>query len=270
MLVSLCQVDAFAARPFDGNPAAVVPLDAWLGDSLLQAIAQENNLSETAFYVPWAGDDADYELRWMTPAAEVALCGHATLATAHVLWNELGCELDAIRFRSRSSGVLTVTRGDNGLITLDFPTIPIERIDPPEGLGEALGIMPDEVYKSYDLICVYEHKRHIHELKPDFPALAKIQGVRAIGVTAPGAGHDFVARLFAPAVGINEDPVTGSLYTMLGPYWSERLGKRRLTAHQVAKRGGELWLHLPEDRPGRIEIAGHAVTYLRGEISLPE
>lgn len=263
--LTMFQVDAFASRLFTGNPAAVVPLDRWLDDDVLQAIAGENNLSETAFFVPAREGDADYDLRWMTPAAEVALCGHATVATAHALWTEMGCTLDRIRFRSKS-GVLTVSRGEGGLIVLDFPTIPIERVDPPEGLCEALGHEPSEVYHSYDLICVFENKRDVHELRPDFRGLGRIPGVRAIGVTAPGVGHDFVARLFAPGVGIDEDPVTGSLYTMLGPYWAARLEKHRLTAHQVSKRGGELWLHLPPDRPGRIEIAGHAVTYLKGTI----
>lgn len=276
------QVDAFTSTLFKGNPAAVVPLDDWLPDTTMQAIAAENNLSETAFFVRTPGAETDYHIRWFTPKAEVALCGHATLATAHVLFTELGragespldaagtTPIDTVSFTCRS-GTLRVSRDDTR-IALDFPALPLEAEDTPIELVEALGVHPDEVYAGMDLICVFDNKRTIHELSPDFRKLATIDGVRAVGVTAPGAGHDFVARLFAPAVGIDEDPVTGSLYTMLAPYWAQRLGKDTLTAHQVSPRGGELWLHVLRDNnanPSRVRIAGHAVTYLRGEIDLP-
>ena len=278
----LFQVDAFASTLFKGNPAAVVPLDDWPPDAAMQAIAAENNLSETAFFVRTPGGEADYAIRWFTPAAEVDLCGHATLATAHVLFTELARSsegpldaagtgpMESVSFTSRS-GVLRVSRND-ARIVLDFPALPLAPDDTPIELVEALGVHPDEVLTGMDLVCVFDNKRTIHELRPDFRKLARIDGVRAVGVTAPGAGHDFVARLFAPAVGIDEDPVTGSLYTMLAPYWANRLGKDTLTAHQVSHRGGELWLDVRRDaagNPSRVRIAGHAVTYLRGEIDLP-
>lgn len=279
--LSMFQVDAFTKTLFKGNPAAVVPLDEWLPDETMQAIALENNLSETAFFVRTPGEPENYHLRWFTPKVEVDLCGHATLATAHVLFNELSGgapsalddaglgPMNEIAFSSRS-GRLTVQRdADTGRIVLDFPALPLTRTEAPIELIEALGVHPDEVYSGMDMVCVFDNKRTVHELRPDFQKLAQITGVRAVGVTAPGAGHDIVARLFAPASGVNEDPVTGSLYTLLAPYWAERLGRDSMTAHQVSERGGELWLEVVREDAGRalrVRIAGHAVTYLKGEV----
>ena len=277
------QIDAFTKHPCLGNPAAVVPLRRWLADELMQSIALENNLSETAFFVPTpdGGESgkADFHLRWFTPTVEVALCGHATLATAHALFTEIGFEKDTIVFDSKS-GPLTVRRlapnetdeaaGAGGaLIELDFPAQPLKRVEVTPAICAALGDAPDEVYESMDLICVYDNKRRVHELRPDMAKVAALTHVRAVGVTAPAASHDFVARLFAPQSGVNEDPVTGSLYTMLGPYWAKRLGKHRLTAHQVSHRPGEVMVRVDEAAPGRVFIAGHAVTTIRGELVLP-
>ena len=267
------QVDAFADRPFAGNPAAVAPMERWVDDRLLQCLAAEHNLSETAFFVPSAEDGRDFDLRWMTPTAEVRLCGHATVAAAHVRWNELGFAGEAIRFGS-ASGARVVTRDGAGRIVLDFPaieTVPVAVGDAlVERVSAALGARPSEVHTSYDLVCVFESEAEVASLEPDFAGLAGVPDVRAIGCTAAGDGVDFVARLFAPAVGIDEDPVTGSLYTMLGPYWARRLGKDAMTARQISTRGGDLWIGVSADRPGRVRIAGHAVTYSRGEIMLPD
>ncbi|MFG0306099.1 MAG: PhzF family phenazine biosynthesis protein [Phycisphaerales bacterium JB040] len=270
------QIDAFTRLPFHGNPAAVVPLEEWLPDETMQAIASENNLSETAFICPLNGSDsggADFHLRWFTPAIEVDLCGHATVATAHALFSELGWDRDSVTFRSRS-GPLRAARTGDGAIELDFPEMPLTTEGITEELkaavADALGRAPTELYDSMDLICVFDNKRDVHELRPDFGKLAALDHVRAVGVTAPGAGHDFVARLFAPQSGVNEDPVTGSLYTMLAPYWANRLGKRELTAHQVSHRPGEVRCRLDDAAPGRVFIAGHAVTTIRSELLLPE
>lgn len=264
------QIDAFTSRLFHGNPAAVVPLDAWLSDDTMQAIAAENNLAETAFFAPSEEDGADFHLRWFTPAAEIELCGHATLATAHALWNHLGFAGERIAFSTERVGALGVERDGEGRLVLDFPARPSERLDPANGLvreiGRVLGRAPDEVHVSRPkILAVYENKRDVHELRPDLRALAELEAQGVI-VTAPAAGHDFVSRFFAPALGVDEDPVTGSAHCVLAPYWAGRLGKTSLTAHQVSPRGGELWC---EVRGDRVRIAGHAVTYLRGEIDVP-
>jgi len=270
--MKLYQIDAFTTRRFHGNPAAVVPLEVWPAeDGLLQRIAEENNLSETAFFSPRARSDhddseVDFALRWFTPAAEVELCGHATVATAHVLWTELGFERDVIRFDSRFSGVLEVRRTDAG-IELDFPELPLERGDVDSEVVRALGREPVEVHTGMDLVCVFDTKRQVHDLDVDFHALSTIDGVRAVAVTAPGAGHDYVCRLFAPKLRIAEDPFTGSLQCMLAPYWAKRLGKDTVSVHQVSARGGEAVCRV-NDPTGRVKIAGHAVTYLRGEIEI--
>jgi len=259
------QVDAFNESLFSGNPAAVVPLNAWLGDETLQAIAAENNLSETAFIVPSDDEGLDYDIRWMTPTSEVKLCGHATLATAHVLFEHLGFSRDTIRLGSMS-GELVVTRDEESRIVLDFPEIEITPSEPTPELIEGLGATPSAVFDSYDLICVFESEAQLRALDPDFRALLKVPNVRAIGVTAPGESCDFVARLFAPAVGIDEDPVTGSLYTMLTPYWAKRLGKSTMRARQISERTGDLVVNVSDSAPGRVRIAGHAVSYMKGEI----
>ncbi len=250
-------------------------MERWVDDRLLQRIAAEHNLSETAFFVPVAGGDGhDFHLRWFTPTAEVSLCGHATVAAAHVLFDELGFAGDRLRFES-AKGTLTVTRDGAGRIVLDFPAIEIERVAEGDVLidriSNALGARPMEVYRSYDYVCVFERAADVDGLEPDFAALGRIPDARSVGCTAPGGdGLDFVARLFAPNVGIDEDPVTGSLYTMLGPYWAERLGKAELRARQVSARGGDVAVTVDSARPGRVLIAGHAVTYSRGEIALPD
>ena len=271
--LSLFQVDAFAPAPLAGNPAAVVPLEAWLPDAQLQALADENHVSETAFSVPEpAGAEADFQLRWFTPTVEVDLCGHATLATAHVLFHELGWPGEQVRFSS-ASGLLTVTRA-SGRLELDFPATP-----PGAGVtgataeaaAHALGGAPVEVRPGpRDLMLVYATQAEVLALAPDFGAVAALDA-RGVIVTAPGdaaGAADFVSRFFAPNCGVDEDPVTGSAHCQLTPYWAERLGKRRLFARQLHRRGGELWLeHRPET--GRVGIAGEAHTVIVGTMRVP-
>lgn len=267
MKQQIFQVDAFAGELFRGNPAAVCILDSWLPDSLMQAVAAENNLSETAFAVP-AGQG--YEIRWFTPATEVALCGHATLATAHVLFNELPAESgpgagNRLEFYSRQRGTLTVTR-DGEWLELDFPAdVPAES-RMPVGMVEAMGAEPRECLRgTTDYLLVYKNQAAIERLEPDFGLLKQIDA-RGVIVTAPGDSADFVSRFFAPQSGIDEDPVTGSAHTMLVPYWSNQLKKRQLEALQLSARGGQLRCEFRGDRVG---IAGRAVTYLTGRIRLP-
>lgn len=240
----------------------MIPLDAWLPDSTLQAIAEENNLSETAFLVP---SENDFHIRWFTPVAEVDLCGHATLAAAHVLWQHLGFSEGKIEFISRS-GKLSVEKADSWY-TLDFPTDKLVRVDVPSGLAGALNANITDCYKGRDdLMVVLEDERSVTGLAPDFASLRKLE-VRGVICTAPGQQCDFVSRCFFPAYGIDEDPVTGSAHTTLAPYWAERLGKNRLTARQLSKRGGELKCEL---NGARTLIAGQAVTYLHGEILIDQ
>jgi len=256
------QVDAFTSRPFAGNPAGVCLLDHWLPDSLLQAIASENNLSETAFLVPRG---SDFELRWFTPKIEVDLCGHATLASAFVLFNQYQAIGDVVRFQSRRSGLLTVARrGD--MLELDFPSRPPEPCRAPDRLVPALGAQPAEILRARDYLCVFENEAEIRALQPLFAELAALD-LHATIVTAPGTDCDFVSRFFAPAAGIDEDPVTGSAHCTLIPYWSRRLGKTRLSARQVSRRGGELFCR---DAGERVGIGGHAVLHIRGEIHIPD
>jgi PhzF family phenazine biosynthesis protein len=257
MELNIFQVDAFTRVPFAGNPAAVVPLDTWLPDETMQQIAAENNLAETAFFVR-AGDV--YELKWFTPEVEIDLCGHATLASAFVLWNELGFEGERLVFKTRS-GELSVA-GDGELFVLDFPSRPAAEIDIPHGLAEALGSSPQMVLKSRDLMAVYNTEAEVLALRPDFRAISDLD-VHAVIVTAPGDTSDFVSRFFAPAVGVDEDPVTGSAHCTLIPYWAGRLGKNKLYARQVSRRGGELFCELFGDR---VKIGGNATLYLKGEI----
>lgn len=260
MRVRLFQVDAFADRPFAGNPAAVCPLDAWLDDALLQAIAEENNLSETAFFVP-AGDR--FELRWFTPVEEVDLCGHATLASAHVLYEQLDYGEATVRFETRS-GVLTVSKNDAGM-TMDFPAAPPEPLDMSDVLAEALGRRPSALLAAFDYVAVYDSEDDIRALKPDFAALAKLDR-RGVVATAPGREVDFVSRCFFPALRINEDPVTGSAHCEMAPYWAGRLGRNRLQARQISKRGGAVGCEVRSDR---VSLTGRAADYLVGEISIP-
>ena len=265
MRIPLYQVDAFTDRPFAGNPAAVCPLDAWLPDDAMQSIAAENNLSETAFFVP-EGDG--YGLRWFTPATEVDLCGHATLASAHVIFRFLMRERREVLFQTRQAGVLKVTR-DGDLLALDFPSRPAEPCALPAALAAALGSAPASVLAARDYLCVYDSADDIAALTPDFAALARLDRFAVI-VTAPASGSDpdgvdFVSRFFAPARGVDEDPVTGSAHCTLIPYWAARLGKTRLEARQVSRRGGRLTCGLDGDR---VSIAGRAVLYLEGAIEI--
>jgi len=261
MKIPCHQVDAFASEVFRGNPAAVCPLSEWLPDATLQNIAAENNLSETAFTVP-RGDE--FELRWFTPTLEMDLCGHATLAAAFVLFMEQKISSAAVRFHSRS-GILTVTRkGD--ILTLDFPARPPQPIAMPESLIRGLGRTPAQVFKSRDLLAVFDSAEIVRALTPDFATLKSLDCLGIIA-TAPGIDCDFVSRFFAPAAGVDEDPVTGSAHCTLIPYWAHRLGKNELFARQISRRGGELFCELAGDR---VRIGGHVVLYLRGEIVLDD
>lgn len=259
--IKLYQVDAFTDRVFRGNPAAVCVLDGWLEDELLQNIAAENNLAETAFVV---SIEADYELRWFTPTVEVDLCGHATLAAAHVLFNYYDHPTDKINFRSRRSGLLVVERHSDGL-TLDFPVDTLVQVSTPEELTAALGAKPTETYRGKtDYLLIYSSPQEIMNLAPDMRKLAAVEA-RGVIVSAPGQEVDFVSRFFGPRVGVDEDPVTGSAHTTLTPYWTQRLGKQVLTAKQLSKRGGDLTVSCLDDR---VLITGKAVTYLEGEIEV--
>ena len=259
MKIPLYQIDAFAGRVFGGNPAAVCPLEEWLDDATMQAIALENNLSETAFFIQ---ADDHFGLRWFTPVKEVDLCGHATLATAHLLFSELEIDADAVHFETRS-GRLTVRR-DGDMLAMDFPAKPPGPCAVPGDLAPALGRDPDEVLADDDYFAVYATEAEVRGLNPDFARLAGLDR-RGVIVTAPGDEVDFVSRFFAPKAGIPEDPVTGSAHCELTPYWAKRLGKTRLVAHQVSARGGELHC---EDRGERVIIAGRAVKYLEGIIEI--
>lgn len=259
MKIPLYQVDAFASRVFTGNPAAVCPLEAWLPDATLQSIAAENNLAETAFLV---GRGGAYELRWFTPLTEIDLCGHATLASAHVIFRFLEPGLREVRFRTKS-GLLSVA-SDGDRLALDFPSRPGVPCEPPPGLAAALGASAREVYKARDHMAVFATEAEVRALRPDADALRRLDCFAVIA-TAPGGAADFVSRFFAPGVGVPEDPVTGSSHCTLVPYWARRLGRSRLHAQQVSERGGELWC---DDLGERVRIAGHAVLYLEGRITL--
>ena len=259
MKIPLYQVDAFTSRLFGGNPAAVCPLETWLEDRTMQAIAAENNLAETAFFV---GGGGRYELRWFTPAVEIDLCGHATLASAFVVFQHLETSLETVSFGSRS-GELRVTRGGE-LLTLDFPARPPSRREASEPLARALGKAPREVWGARDCMAVYGSEEEVRALAPALDAVAALDDFAVI-VTAPGRAADFVSRFFAPRQGVAEDPVTGSSHCTLVPYWAKRLGKSRLHALQVSRRGGELFC---EDRGDRVAIAGRAVQFLEGTIEV--
>jgi PhzF family phenazine biosynthesis protein len=258
MKQKIFHVDAFAERLFAGNPASVCILDEWLSADIMQKIAEENNLSETAFAV---NKGEYYELRWFTPIVEVDLCGHATLATAHVLFNHLGFPGKAIRFESRS-GTLNVSK-NNEYLVLNFPTDKIEKISTPVALLASLNIKPIDAYKGItDIMFTYQSQAEIERLRPDFGKMSAAT-VRGVITTAKGNDCDFVSRFFAPGVGVNEDPVTGSAHTTLIPYWAEKLKKTEMDAIQLSKRRGYLKCkHLGE----RVEIAGKAKTYLEGFI----
>ena len=251
------QIDAFASKPFAGNPAAIVPLESWLPDDVMLNIAMENTLAETAFFVP---SEKGYDLRWFTPTVEMDLCGHATLATGFLIFDILGTKENILRFQTRS-GELTVEKKD-GRFVLDFPSRPASPTEAPEGLIQAIGSEPKEILKSRDYMLVYESEAEVKAIKPNFEAIARID-THAVIVTAKGDSSDFVSRFFAPELGVPEDPVTGSAHCTLIPYWAEKLGKNELFAKQVSWRGGELFCELRGDR---VTMAGNAVLYMKGEI----
>jgi len=258
--IPMYQVDAFSGQVFAGNPAAICPLDTWLPDAQMQSIAAENNLSETAFFVR---NGKGYKLRWFTPVTEVDLCGHATLASAFVVLNDLTPGERAVSFETKS-GTLTVTR-DGDLYSMDFPSRPPEPCaDVYPGLLAALGGNPEAVLASNDYCVVYGSEEEVRALRPDMRALMTIDRFAVI-VTAPGREVDFVSRFFAPAKGVPEDPVTGRAHCALIPYWSKRLGKKKLHAYQASPRGGELWC---EDRGERVIISGKAARFFEGTIFL--
>ena len=259
MKIPIYQADAFTSSLFGGNPAAICPLNKWLPDETMQKIASENNLAETAFFVP---DGDGFKLRWFTPELEIDLCGHATLASAHIIFTELGYTKESIHFETLKAGTLTVSRaGDK--YTMDFPSRPPIVIEVPNGLVEALGGKePKAILRSRDYFLVYDNEEDITELSPDFTALSKFDTVGFI-VTARGNNSDFVSRFFAPGAGIAEDPVTGSAHCNLIPYWADKLGKNKLHAYQLSARKGELWCELKGER---VLMSGNAVTYLKGEI----
>ena len=263
MDIRLYQIDAFTNRVFGGNPAAVCPLQEWLDDETLQAIATENNLSETVYFVP-RGDD--FELRWFTPVAEIDLAGHPTLAAAYVILDILEPGRQRVRFETRKSGVLTVTRQGHRL-AMDFPARPPV---PRPGLGDAAAALrakPVEVLAARDGFAVFATEAEVAALSPDFAKVAELDclGLIATAPATPGSGWDFVSRFFAPRHNINEDPVTGSAHCTLVPYWAKKLGKTKLAARQISRRVGELWC---EDKGDRVEIAGQCARFMDGVIRL--
>ena len=262
MHIPIFQVDAFTSRLFSGNPAAVCPLDSWLSAEMMQSIAAENNLSETAFFVQ---SDAGYELRWFTPKIEVDLCGHATLAAAHVILNILKPDLDTVSFETQS-GRLSVNR-DGELLSMDFPSRASEFVPTLESLSNALGKAPSEVHMSRDVLALYEDEVTVRALSPDMAQLAMIEEGLGVIATAKGDEVDFVSRFFAPKAGIAEDPVTGSAHCTLVPFWSERLGRTKLRARQISERGGELLCELQGER---VKLSGQCALYLTGNVQLTD
>ncbi|HSR68017.1 MAG TPA: PhzF family phenazine biosynthesis protein [Acidobacteriota bacterium] len=271
MKIPLYQIDAFTDRPFAGNPAAVCPLEEWLEDEVMQSVAAENNLSETAFFVPEA--DACH-LRWFTPEMEVELCGHATLASAWVLWNRLGLEAPVISFRTLS-GTLTVERLENGLLAMTLPAaLPRTSFKTPPQLKEGLGAEPQEILvapygSERNFLALFAQPSQVADLRPDFPALAQMEKTGVIA-TAPGgqgdyADCDFVSRYFAPGFGIDEDPATGSAHATLAPFWASRLGRDELFARQISRREGKIWCRTEGDR---VVVMGQAVCVIEGSVEL--
>jgi len=263
MKIPIYHIDAFTGTLFAGNPAAVCPLERWIDDATMQSIAAENNLAETAFLVR---SGVGFDIRWFTPETEVDLCGHATLASAHVIFSELEPGRHAVTFASKS-GPLSVTKDDD-LLALDFPTRPPKPFESAEDFAQILGRAPSEVWKASEFLAVFDSAEHVRSLQPDIAAvreLARRSKCHGVIVTAPDGEVDFVSRFFAPLAGITEDPVTGSTHCTLVPYWSKRLSKKQLHALQVSPRGGELFC---EDAGDRVIIAGRAVTYLQGTIEV--
>lgn len=259
MQLAIYQIDAFARHVFEGNPAAVIPLDDWLDDDILLAIAEENNLSETAFIVK---NDSYYRLRWFTPAAEVDLCGHATLAAAHVIFNHLGHAADSIRFMTRS-GELSVTNTEQGLM-MDFPATDPEPITTPELIEQAFSIKPKEVLLGFDHIVVFDTEQQVLQASPNFDLLRQLQS-RGVVITAQGSTEDCVSRCFFPNLNVSEDPVTGSAHCQLAPYWAHRLNKPQIVAYQASERGGLIHCEVIGER---VQLTGSAVDYMVGTINL--
>ncbi|MEX0288579.1 MAG: PhzF family phenazine biosynthesis protein [Flavobacteriaceae bacterium] len=264
MKQKIYQIDAFTESLFGGNPAAVCITDSWLTDGLMQQIAMENNLAETAFVVR---KEPQFEIRWFTPETEVDLCGHATLASAYVLFNYFEDTPDLIEFFSPRSGVLTVEKAENGFMTMDFPKDDTEEVLPIPEINQAIGLEPLKSIKGKtDYLLIYDKQSVIEEITPNFHLLDQLD-CRGVIVSAPGDEVDFVSRFFAPQCGIPEDPVTGSAHTTLTPYWSKVLGKSKLSAKQLSSRGGTL---ICEDLGERIKISGKAIPYLVGEIQITD
>jgi len=257
MIIPQYQVDAFASRVFQGNPAAVCPLDEWLDDATMQSIAAENNLAETAFFIK---QSEQYAIRWFTPTTEVALCGHATLASAYVLFNYLNVNANRISFESLS-GVLHVDKKEN-LLELDFPSEVPELVALPDGLESALGVTVKQCAFNQYHVAVLDSEQAVKTLSPDLALLNQVE-CQGVIVTAPSTDYDFVCRFFAPKMGIDEDPVTGSAFTKLVPFWSEKLGKTDFVARQVSARGGDVFCELQGDR---VKISGAAVLFSQGQI----
>ena len=256
------QIDTFTSQPFGGNPACVVALERWLDAETMQAIAAENNLSETAFVVP---DGNEYAIRWFTPTIEVNLCGHATLATAHVLFTHLAPEREQVSFASKSGALHVSFDRASRRITLDFPQYDCQPTETSPELVAALnGVLPVETWLGVKLMAVFECEAQVLAVAPDFAKVAALPGFGLI-VTSPGDRSDFVSRYFVPQAGVNEDPVTGAAHCQLTPWWAKRLGRSQLTARQVSRRGGELWV---EHAPPRVHLAGNAVEYMRGTIQV--
>lgn len=264
----LYQVDAFTSKVFGGNPAAVMPLEQWLPDNVMLSLAMENNLSETAFFVRLPEDEeADFHIRWFTPGTEVPLCGHATLASAWVIFNKLGWDEERIRFDSKS-GRLSVRQSDDGWLVLDFPNLAFEEQTTPALIREALENAPDTAFfvpNDTNYMLVLEDEDAVRRAQPDLRKLKHL-GNQGLIITATGTDCDFVSRYFAPGAGIDEDPVTGSIHSVLVPYWAEKLGKTRLDARQISARGGVLRCELKGDR---VDIAGQAAFYMEGSVYLP-
>lgn len=259
MKINVYQVDAFANKPFEGNPAAICPLEEWLPEQTMQALAAENNLSETAFFV---AEEGGFALRWFTPQTEVDLCGHATLAAAYVLFEELGYQGEEVRF-STKSGTLKVERNGDSL-RMDFPAQPPTPFELPTQLVEAFAATPEDCLKFADIVAVFSSEDVVRNAAPDMMLLEQLD-CRGIIITAEAQEYDFIARWFGPRTGIEEDPVTGSAFTQLVPYWANRLGKSEFRAKQVSARGGELSCELVGDR---VLISGKAVLFMRGIIEI--
>src|SRR5688572_27637912 len=263
MKLTLYQVDAFADKLFSGNPAAVIPLKKWIPDELMQQLGMENNLAETVFFVPSAQKGVDYDIRWFTPAMEINLCGHATLASAYIIFNVLKEKSKSITF-SCKSGLLHIKKKKDS-IEMDFPSWKPEKVSSyPKNLQEILGVKEIVgVYKYRDLVVELNSEEDVRNARPDFTALKKID--EAVMITAPGREVDFVSRFFAPADGIDEDPVTGSAHSQLIPFWSEKLNKTVMQAKQLSKRGGHLWV---EQKGERVTMTGKCVFYMKGTITV--